>query len=174
MDHVRLSDELRQKLIESAMWSRAGVETRLDESASEEVIEEKKKGLPPGLKKAMKKKGHPDEAKDKKLIKKMMKKEEEKEEKMDDSTEVEDGDDAEELAEETHVCPLCTSQLEEALEEERLLEHLDVIMGLVERLSQLNEGEEDVEAVIDQTIKEILLQDDTETLDEDEEVVEEE
>lgn len=176
MDHVRLSDELRQKLIESAMWSKAGVETRLDESASEEVIEEKKKGLPPGLKKAMKKKkkGHPDEAQDKKLIKKMMKKEEEKEEKMDDSTEVEDGDDAEELAEETHVCPLCTSQLEEALEEDRLLEHLDVIMGLVERLSQLNEGEEDVEAVIDQTIKEILLQDETETLDEDEEVVEEE
>jgi hypothetical protein len=32
----------------------------------------------------------------------------------------------------------------------------------------------DVEAVSDQTIKQILLQDETETLDEDEEVVEEE
>jgi hypothetical protein len=115
MDHVRLSDELRQKLIESAMWSKAGVETRLDESASEEVIEERRRGLPPALKKAMKKKkgAHPDEAEDKKLIKKMMKQEED--------TETEDAEAAEQLEEEVHVCPLCTSQLEEALEE-RLLE----------------------------------------------------
>jgi len=162
MDHVRLSDELRQKLIESALWSKAGVETRLDESASkdkEEVIEERYgKGKKPLKGGKMPPKGMPP-----------------KEEKpVMASTEVEDGEDAEQLEEEVHVCPLCTSQLEEALEEERLLEHLDVIMGLVERLSQLNEGEEDVEAVIDQTIKEILLQDETETLDEDEEVVEEE
>lgn len=170
MDHVKLSDELRQRLIESAAWGKVGVETRLDESASKNVIQEKK---------------HSDKAEDTALIKKVMKKEEKKEHKKGkgkgdkdcavmDSTEARDGEDAEQLEEAVHVCPLCTSQLEEALEEERLLEHLDVIMGLVERLSQLNEGEEDIEAVIDQTIKEILLQDETETLDEDEEVVEEE
>jgi hypothetical protein len=175
MDHFRLSDELRQKLIESAAWGKAGFETHVIEEGST-----KKKGYDVGKEKEL---GHPDAAEDKKLIKKMMKKEEKKEHKkgkgdkdcsVEDSTQVEDGEDAEELAEEVHVCPLCTSQLEEALEEERLLEHLDVIMGLVERLSQLNEGEEDVEAVIDETLKELLLQDDTETLDEDEEVVEEE
>jgi len=155
MDHFRLSDELRQKLIESASWSKVGVP--LNEGS--EVIEEAKK----------KKKPHPDEAEDKALIKKMMKK------KMKEDVDADDEEEAEELSEEVHVCPLCTSQLDESIDEERLLEHLDVIMGLVERLSHLQEGEEDVEAVIDQTISEILLQDDeVDTLDEDEEVVEEE
>ena len=73
-----------------------------------------------------------------------------------------------------HVCPLCTSQLDESIDEDRILEHLDVIMGLVDRLSQLQEGEEDVESVIDQTLAELLLNDEVATLDEDEEVVEEE
>jgi DNA repair exonuclease SbcCD ATPase subunit len=96
-------------------------------------------------------------------------------EKQHEDTEVEDSEEVEELEEEVHVCPLCTSQLDESIDEDRLLEHLDVIMGLVERLSHLQEGEEDVGAVIDQTISEILLQDEeVETLDEDEEVVEEE
>jgi len=150
MDHFKLNDEFRQKLIESALWGKAGV--RLDEGS--QVIEEgrKKKGC------------HPDEAQDKALIKKMMKKED-----------VDSDEDGEYLSEEVHVCPLCTSQLDESIDEERLLEHLDVIMGLVDRLSHLQEGEEDVEAVIDNTIAQILLQDDTiDTLDEDEEVVEEE
>lgn len=156
MDHYKLTDELRQKLIESAAWTRAGVETRLDEGG--EIIEEKK-----GMK------GHPFKASTKKAAKAILKQHED--------TEVEDSEEVEELAEEVHVCPLCTSQLDESIDEERLLEHLDVIMGLVERLSHLQEGEEDVGAVIDQTISEILLQDEeVETLDEDEEevVVEEE
>lgn len=156
MDHYKLTDELRQKLIESAAWTRAGVETRLDEGG--EVIEEKK---------AMKGK-HPFKKSTKALAKQI--------EKQHEDTEVEDSEELEELAEEVHVCPLCTSQLDESIDEDRLLEHLDVIMGLVERLSHLQEGEEDVGAVIDQTISEILLQDEeVETLDEDEEeVVEEE
>lgn len=66
----------------------------------------------------------------------------------------------EEYEEDVHVCPLCVSQLDEAIDEERILEHLNVVVGLVERLSQLNEGEEDVETVIDETIAELLLQDD--------------
>lgn len=162
MDHYRLSDELRQKLIESAAWSKVGVETRLDEGA--EVIEEKKKGLPPALKKKMmekKGKAHPDEEEDKALIKKMMKK------KMKEDADYEDDEDAEELSEEVHVCPLCTSQLDESIDEDRILEHLDVVMGLVERLSQLQEGEEDVEAVIDETLKDLLLVDEDETISED-------
>jgi hypothetical protein len=157
MDHYKLSDEFRQKLIESAAWGKIGVETRLDEGS--EVIEEKKKGM----------KGHPDEAQDKALIKKMMAKKMRKE-----GTEVEYAEDAEELAEELHVCPLCTSQLDESIDEERILEHLDVVMGLVERLSHLQEGEEDVESVINQALAELLLDDEIDTLDEDEEVVEEE
>jgi len=156
MDHYKLTDELRQKLIESAAWTRAGVETRLDEGS--EVIEEKK-GMKGGK--------HPFKTSTKALAKQI--------EKQHEDTEVEDSEEVEELEEEVHVCPLCTSQLDESIDEDRLLEHLDVVMGLVERLSHLQEGEEDVGAVIDQTISEILLQDEeVETLDEDEEVVEEE
>tara|TARA_R110002110_G_scaffold59104_8_gene167532 strand:+ start:2569 stop:2934 length:366 start_codon:yes stop_codon:yes gene_type:complete len=69
---------------------------------------------------------------------------------------------AEEEEAEVHVCPLCTSQLSEAIDEDSLVEHLDVVMGLVDRLSQLNEGEEDVEAVIDETLYNLLVGDNEE------------
>ena len=70
-------------------------------------------------------------------------------------------DDKEEVhCEETaHVCPLCVSQLEESIDEERILEHLNVVVGLVDRLSQLQEGDEDIDTVIDETISELLFQD---------------
>ena len=70
-------------------------------------------------------------------------------------------DDKPEMAEEevAHVCPLCTSHLDEAIDEERILEHLNVVVGLVERLTQLQEGEEDVDSVIDETLAELLFQD---------------
>jgi len=75
--------------------------------------------------------------------------------------EAEEAEEAEEevLEEAIHVCPLCVSQLDESIDEERILEHLDVVMGLVDRLSQLNEGDEDIDTVIDETLAELLLQD---------------
>ena len=69
---------------------------------------------------------------------------------------------AEEEEVEVHVCPLCTSQLSEAIDEDALVEHLDVVLGLVDRLSQLNEGEEDVESVINETLYNLLVGDDEE------------
>lgn len=111
MDHMKLSDELRQQLMESAAWGKAGITPRLDESQSE--VEE-----------------------------------------------TEEAEEAEEVVNEAaHVCPLCVSELSEAIDEERILEHLNVVVGLVDRLSQLNEGDEDVETVIDETIQELLFQD---------------
>ena len=78
-------------------------------------------------------------------------------------TEVEDGEDAEELEEASaHVCPLCVSELDESIDEERILEHLNVVLGLVDRLSQLHEGDEDIESVIDETIAELLFADEEE------------
>ena len=71
--------------------------------------------------------------------------------------EVEEIKESEEAESTAHACPLCASQLDESIDEERLLEHLDVILGLVDRLSQLNEGEGDVDAVIDETLSELLL-----------------
>ena len=104
MNHMDLSDELRNQLLESAVWGKAGIKpaARLDESASEEVEE---------------------------VI---------------------------EEEEDLHVCPLCTSQLSEAIDEDTLLEHLDVVLSLVDRLSQLNEGDEDIESIIDETIANAL------------------
>ena len=81
------------------------------------------------------------------------------EEETEAAEEVEETEAIEEATEEaTHACPLCASHLEEAIDEERLLEHLNVVVGLVDRLSQLNEGDEDIDAVIDETISELLLE----------------
>jgi len=116
MDHMKLSDELRQQLMESAAWGKAGITPRLDET-----------------------KGGGEE---------------------EEAEEVEEAEEAEEVVEEAiHVCPLCVSELSEAIDEERILEHLNVVVGLVDRLSQLHEGDEDVETVIDETIQELLFQD---------------
>ena len=66
----------------------------------------------------------------------------------------------ESIEEAVHACPLCASQLSDSIEEDRLLEHLNVVMGLVERLSQLDESEEeDIDTVIDNALAELLLQD---------------
>ena len=117
MDHMKLSDELRQQLMESAAWGKAGITPRLNESQSE--VEE-----------------------------------------TEETEEAEEAEEAEEVVNEAaHVCPLCVSELSEAIDEERILEHLNVVVGLVDRLSQLNEGDEDVETVIDETIQELLFQD---------------
>ena len=126
MDHYRLSDELRQQLLENAAWGKAGVSPRLDEAKKADKEEMKE----------MKKKAEKPE-----------KKEEKKEEKM------------EEAEEAAHVCPLCTSHLDEAIDEESILEHLNVVVGLVDRLTQLQEGEEDIDTVIDETLAELLFQD---------------
>ena len=138
MDHYRLSDELRQQLLENAAWGKAGVTPRLDES---ETVEEadcpSHKGGKKMKRKGMKPKKGMDYA----------------------HTEYEDAEGSEELEEMAHVCPLCTSQLDEAIDEERILEHLNVVVGLVDRLTQLQEGEEDIESVIDETLAELLFQD---------------
>ena len=73
-----------------------------------------------------------------------------------------DEEEGEELEEAAHVCPLCVSQLDESIDEERILEHLNVVLGLVDRLSQLHEGDEDIESVIDETIAELLFSDEEE------------
>ena len=41
MDHMKLTDELRQQLMESAAWAKADVTPRLDESSEVEELEEK-------------------------------------------------------------------------------------------------------------------------------------
>ena len=145
MDHMKLTDELRQQLMEAAVWKNDEIAARLDESSAvEEVdeVEELEEKSSCGSKKA--KKG-----------KKAM-----KDDYMEDTEH--DEEEGEELEEAAHVCPLCVSQLDESIDEERILEHLNVVLGLVDRLSQLNEGDEDIESVIDETIAELLFADEEE------------
>jgi hypothetical protein len=113
MDHMHLSDELRNQLLEAAEWGKVGITpvNRIDEGDTPKT--------------------HAD---------------------MDDH---EDG--VEELKEAVHVCPLCTSELDEQISEESLLEHLDIVLGLVDRLSQINEGDEDMDEVIDTALEDLLL-----------------
>ena len=144
---MNLSDELRSMLIESAAWAKADIApARLDESSVEEVEElEEKKSCGSKSKKAKKAAGPADDAAD----------------TYGEDVDSEDTD-AEELeeSEEVHVCPLCVSQLDESIDEDRILDHLNVVMGLVDRLSQINEGDEDIESVIADAVSELLLADD--------------
>lgn len=124
MDHMKLTDELRAVLIESAAFVNAERAPIIEESS--EVVEESV-------------------------------------EVVEESAEVEETEEAEvveESEEEVHVCPLCVSQLDESIDEERILDHLNVVMGLVDRLSQINEGDEDIESVIADAVTELLLVDD--------------
>jgi len=116
MDHMRLSDDLRNMLMEAAAWGKAGISPRVEDEMIEEATEE-----------------------------------------VDYEETFEEGD-----AAELHVCPLCVSPLEEALDEEALLEHLNVVVTLIDRLTQINEGEEDVEDVIHNTVADLLLGEDEE------------
>lgn len=141
MDHMKLTDELRQQLMEAAVWKNDEIASRLDESSAVEEVEELEEKKSCGTKA---KKG-------KKAV---------KDDYMED-TEY-DEEEGEELEEAAHVCPLCVSQLDESIDEERILEHLNVVLGLVDRLSQLNEGDEDIESVIDETIAELLFADEEE------------
>lgn len=138
MDHFYLNDELRQQLLESAAWSKAGI-SPITESASEETSEEET--LEEGYRAKKPRKGSKRKAPSMSC----------------EDTDYEDGEEFEEIEEAVHVCPLCTSQLDEALEEEAIVEHLNVVMGLVDRLSQLNEGEENVEDVIVDALAELLF-----------------
>ena len=160
MDHYRLSDELRQQLLENAAWGKAGVTPRLDEGES---IDEVTVTHPSGKTTEV----TPEQAKNRAEYARRQRdgsapreaKPRKAEARYEEDAEYEDAEGSEELEEAVHVCPLCVSQLDQPLDEESILEHLNVVMGLVDRLTQLQEGEEDIESVIDETLAELLFQD---------------
>ena len=170
MDHMNLSDELRQQLLENAAWGKAGITPIL----SEENVEEgsggakklARKGKGGSARAAMRGKagGDPSIKDDPEKLsrndadEKVLRSREDAKQ-VAAGTEHEDAEGSEQLEEAVHVCPLCVSQLDDAIDEERILEHLNVVVGLVDRLSQLQEGDEDIDTVIDETISELLFQD---------------
>lgn len=119
MDHMKLTDELRAVLIESAAFVNTERAPMIEESSSvaEETVEVEET----------------------------------------EAVEAEVVEESDETEAEVHVCPLCVSQLDESIDEDRILDHLNVVMGLVDRLSQINEGDEDIESVIADAVSELLL-----------------
>lgn len=126
MNHIKLNDEYRQRLLESAAWGKVGVDS--GKAPKTEVVNEEA------------------------------------------TAEVETTEE-EEVIEEgaAHICPLCISPLEEAIEQERVLEHLELVAAVLDRLDQINESEEDLEAVIAECVRAILLENDEEDVLEEEE-----
>jgi hypothetical protein len=122
MNHLKINDDYRRMLLESAFWGKAGVNV---ESQDTESLNESYEGQ-------------------------------------------------QEVVEEGHegsVCPLCISQLEAPIEPDRVLEHLEIIANVLDRLESLNESDEDIEEVIYEAVQQVLLQNEE---DEDGEFVSEE
>lgn len=51
----------------------------------------------------------------------------------------------EEVNEETHSCPLCESALEEAISDEKLTEHIEMMLGIINEMSDISD--EELEAI---------------------------
>lgn len=123
MNHIKLNDEYRQRLLESAAWGKANI---IIEGQESEAINE--------------------------------------------SSEAQ-----EEAADEAHICPLCISQLDSAIEPERVLEHLEIVANVLDRLQQLNESEDvDIEQAIFEAVQEVLLANEQDEEEVDEEEINEE
>lgn len=69
----------------------------------------------------------------------------------------------EQVNEETHSCPLCESTLEEAISDEKLTEHIEMMLGIINEMSDISD--EELEAIEEEF--------EDEEVEEDAEVVEE-
>mgnify|MGYP006883114385 CR=1 FL=1 len=69
-----------------------------------------------------------------------------------------------ETEEAEHVCPLCVSVLDDPIDSDSLLEHLDVVMSLVDKISELDEDAEiDMDALIEEAFSELDSDEDEDT-----------
>lgn len=49
---------------------------------------------------------------------------------------------AEAVNEEAHVCPLCESHLEAPISDDKLSEHIDLMIDIIDEMAQITEGDE--------------------------------
>ena len=68
-----------------------------------------------------------------------------------------------EEAVEGHVCPLCESQLEEAISDEQLAEHVDFMVGVISEMEDITD--EDLTELAEELVSD-EVEDDQEDLDE--------
>jgi len=69
------------------------------------------------------------------------------------------------VTEETHSCPLCESTLEEAISDEKLTEHIEMMLGIINEMNDVTD--EELEAIEEEVAE------DSDDEEEDGEVVEE-
>lgn len=70
--------------------------------------------------------------------------------------EVPAGEEQLEEAVEAHVCPLCESQLEEAISDEQLAEHVDFMVGIINEMEDISDDD------LTELAEELVSEDDTE------------
>ena len=130
MNHIKLNDDFRNKLLESAAWGKIGL------GLNEGQVEQGQDSLNESV----------------------------------DAQGYENIQDEEQAEQDVHVCPLCTSIMAEPLEEERVLEHLEIVAHVIDRISQINESEEgDIVSIIEDCVREVLLEnEENDLIDEDE------
>ena len=130
MNHIKLNDDFRNKLLESAAWGKIGL------GLNEGQVEQGQDSLNESV----------------------------------DAQGYENIQDEEQAEQDVHVCPLCTSIMAEPLEEERVLEHLEIVAHVIDRISQINESEEaDLVSIIEDCVREVLLEnEENDLIDEDE------
>ena len=79
-------------------------------------------------------------------------------------TQVEDSQEEQiEEAVEAHVCPLCESQLEEAISDEKLAEHVDFMVGIINEMEDISD--DDLTELAEELVSD-EAEDDQEDLDE--------
>ena len=130
MNHIKLNDDFRNKLLESAAWGKIGL------GLNEGQVEQGQDSLNESV----------------------------------DAQGYENIQDEEQAEQDVHVCPLCTSIMAEPLEEERVLEHLEIVAHVIDLISQINESEEgDIVSIIEDCVREVLLEnEENDLIDEDE------
>ena len=130
MNHIKLNDDFRNKLLESAAWGKIGL------GLNEGQVEQGQDSLNESV----------------------------------DAQGYENIQGEEQAEQDVHVCPLCTSIMAEPLEEERVLEHLEIVAHVIDRISQINESEEgDIVSIIEDCVREVLLEnEENDLIDEDE------
>ena len=70
--------------------------------------------------------------------------------KIDEAKQSKNNEPTEEVIEEAHVCPLCESELAEDISDDKLSEHIQMVLGMTQHIFESLEGEEGLDPIDEQ------------------------
>ena len=70
----------------------------------------------------------------------------------------------EQVNEETHTCPLCESKLEKDISDEKLTEHIEMMLGIINEMNDITD--EELEAIEEEVGEDEDADDDSEVVEE--------